>query len=161
MYGLVSQGSGDNHAAIAANQPSVESPNRDELDDLPTPTQAQERTEKITSVLPDYLRPRPFWQRALAIALPISLAAVFLILFFGDPNNNFLGRWFGGSEDATKMAAMERHPVCGRVSCGRRRHEACRPGSARKRLCGHRAGREVDTIGLQCRERCKSVRWQV
>jgi hypothetical protein len=111
MYGLVSQGSGDNHALIAANQPAVESPERDELDDLPTPTQAQERTEKITSVLPDYLRPRPFWQRALAIALPISLAAVFLILFFGDPNNNFLGRWFGGSEDATKMAAMERHPA--------------------------------------------------
>ena len=111
MYGLVSQGSGDNHAAIAANQPAVEAPERDELDDLPTPTQAQERTEKITSVLPDYLRPRPFWQRALAIAVPVSLAAVFLILFFGDPNNNFLGRWFGGSEDATKMAAVERHPV--------------------------------------------------
>jgi hypothetical protein len=111
MYGLVSQGSGDNHALIAANQPAVESPERDELDDIPTPTQAQERTEKITSVLPDYLRPRPFWQRALAIALPIALAAVFLILFFGDPNNNFLGRWFGGSEEAMRMAATEPHPA--------------------------------------------------
>jgi hypothetical protein len=107
MYGLVSQGSGDNHAAIAANQPSSASPEPDELDDLPTPGQAQERTEKIDSLLPEYLRPRPLWKRAVFVALPIALVAVFVILFVTDPAHNF-GSWFGSSDNnSAKMAAAE------------------------------------------------------
>jgi hypothetical protein len=103
MYGLVSQGSGDNHAAIAANQPSVASADRDELDDMPSPAQAEERTEKIDSLLPDYLRPRPFWQRAMLVAFPVALVAVFAILFLTDPARHL----FPGADNAEKTVALD------------------------------------------------------
>jgi hypothetical protein len=104
MYGLVSQGSGDNHALLAANKPATASAERDELDDMPTPAQAQERTEKIDSLLPDYLRPRPFWKRAMLVSFPIAALAVFAILTLNDPAN----KWFGGADNAAKMAALDR-----------------------------------------------------
>ncbi|HET6328952.1 MAG TPA: hypothetical protein VFG04_29985 [Planctomycetaceae bacterium] len=110
MYGLVSQGSGDNHAVLAANQPAAASADRDELDDMPTPVQAQERTEKIDSLLPDYLRPRPFWKRALVVSVPVALALVFALLYVTDQSNNLrLPHWLGGADtNAEKMAAIDR-----------------------------------------------------
>jgi hypothetical protein len=105
MYGLVSQGSGDNHAAIAANQPSAASADRDELDDLSPATAAQERTEKIDSLLPDYLRPPSFWKRAFMVAVPVALAAVLVYTLVDDPAYNIRGRWFGrGADNSTQVA---------------------------------------------------------
>jgi hypothetical protein len=110
MYGLVSQGSGDNHAAIAAGKPAAASPNRDELDDLPTPSQAQERTEKIDSLVPDYLRARPFWKRALVIAVPLALIGVWAGLYITDPANDLLNRLLGGSDSsAVKTASIDQN----------------------------------------------------
>ncbi|HEV8003284.1 MAG TPA: hypothetical protein VGP63_25585 [Planctomycetaceae bacterium] len=108
MYGLVSQGSGDNHALLASNQPVTAAADRDELDDIPTPYQATERTEKIDSLVPEYLRPRPFWQRALLVSFPIAALAVFVIISVNDP----AGRWFGlgGADNSAKMAAVDRNP---------------------------------------------------
>ncbi len=110
MYGLVSQGSGDNHAVMAANQPAAASADRDELDDMPTPVQSQERTEKIDSVLPDYLRQPPFWRRALVVSVPVALALVFALLYVTDQSNNLrLPHWLGGADtNAEKIAAMDR-----------------------------------------------------
>ncbi len=100
MYGLVSQGSGDNHAAIAAGQPSAAAVAHDDLDDLPTPAKAEERTEKIDSLLPDYLRPRPFWQRALYVTVPAVLVGLLAILIFTDQTfNSRFGKFFGGSDN--------------------------------------------------------------
>src|ERR1700733_3895567 len=107
MYGLVSQGSGDNHAAIAAGQRVEAAPERDELNDLSPPGQAQEHTEKIESLVPDYLRPRPFWQRALVIAVPTALLITLVLLIVTDPS--MVGRYFGGAENSAKMAANERN----------------------------------------------------
>ncbi len=109
MYGLVSQGSGDNHAAIAAGKPSAASPDRDELDDVPTPFQAQERTEKIDSLVPEYLRNRPFWKRALVVAVPLALIGVWAGLYITDPANNLRDRWFGSSDSSAKTASIDQN----------------------------------------------------
>ncbi|HEV8068901.1 MAG TPA: hypothetical protein VGP76_14285 [Planctomycetaceae bacterium] len=110
MYGLVSQGSGDNHAAIAAGKPAAASPDRDELDDMPTPFQAQERTEKIDSLVPDYLRNRPFWKRALVVAAPVVLIGLWVGLYITDPASNIRDRWFGGSDNsAVKTASVDQN----------------------------------------------------
>jgi hypothetical protein len=108
MYGLVSQGSGDNHAAIAAGQPAAAAGAHDDLDDLPRPTQPEERTEKIDSLLPEYLRPRPFWQRAAYVAVPVVLLVLLGSLIVNDPTFHFfhLSKWFGGADNMAGQIAL-------------------------------------------------------
>jgi hypothetical protein len=105
MYGLVSQGSGDNHAAIAAGQSAAAGAAHDDLDDLATPTQPEERTEKIDSLLPEYLRPRPFWQRAAYVAVPVVLLVLLGSLIVNDPTFH-LGKWFGGADNTAGQVAV-------------------------------------------------------
>jgi hypothetical protein len=108
MYGLVSQGSGDNHAAIAAGQTAAPAADQDELDDLATPAQAQERTEKIDSLIPEYLRRPPLWKRALFVVLPVTAVLLLVLTFVTDPASNFRLPWFGGAENnAAKLAASD------------------------------------------------------
>ncbi len=113
MYGLVSQGSGDNHAAIAAGQPAEAAAANDELDDLATPTRPEERTEKIDSLVPDYLRKPPFWQRALYVTVPAVLVGLLAILIFTDQTfNSRFGKFFGGSDNTAGQVAanLPNHP---------------------------------------------------
>src|ERR1700733_2142467 len=56
MYGLVSQGSGDDQAAVAAQTPAEASKNGDDNDDEISAPQEKEQTETIGSALPDYLK---------------------------------------------------------------------------------------------------------
>lgn len=101
MYGLVSQGSGDNQAAVAAQMPAEASKAVDDFDeDVATP-QEKEQTETIGSALPDYLKPRPLWRRALALfgaALAISLFIALMV-----PDSTYKS-WFGSGEAPTPVA---------------------------------------------------------
>jgi len=95
MYGLVSQGSGDNQAAVAAQTPTEAPKTVDEDDDAVSALQEKEQTETIGSALPDYLKPRPVWKRGAALfgaALVISLLVVLIVTdptykkwFFAEP----------------------------------------------------------------------------
>jgi len=95
MYGLVSQGSGDNQAAVAAQTPTEAPKTADEDEDAVSALQEKEQTETIGSALPDYLKPRPVWKRGAALfgaALVISLLVVLIVTdptykkwFFAEP----------------------------------------------------------------------------
>ena len=162
MYGLVSQGSGDNHAAIAAGQPAPAAADRDELDDLPTPGQAQERTEKIDSLLPEYLRPRPFWQRALLVVLPVTAVALLVIVLFTDPSFNIWGRWFAGNENhSMKVASAEPGRPTGAkpAKAGQASHEpvangadAAAAGGAAKLTAASTTGSAPATVGAETKQ---------
>jgi len=89
MYGLVSQGSGDNQAAVAAGEVSKPEKEGDEIDDLAALPQAKDKTETIGSALPDYLKPRPFWRRALAPVVLVTAVVLFALLSITDTANNF------------------------------------------------------------------------
>jgi hypothetical protein len=101
MYGLVSQGSGDNHAAVAAQTPTEAPKNVDEDEDAVSALQEKEQTETIGSALPDYLKPRPIWRRAATLfgaALGISLLVVLIVT---DPGyKNSIRNWLGFGEPA-------------------------------------------------------------
>ncbi len=87
MYGLVSQGSGDGQAAVAAEMaPDIEHKDSDEIDAAALP-QEKERTETIGSALPDYLKPRP-WRRAIPLAIAVLVVVALIAL---DPGST---RWF-------------------------------------------------------------------
>lgn len=110
MYGLVSQGSGDNQAAVAAEMPVEVHAPVDAIDAAVLAPQEKEQTETIGSALPDYLKPRPFWQRALPLIGAVVLLVVFGWLFFGDPTNNFkFSKWFGSGESAEQVAHSPRN----------------------------------------------------
>jgi hypothetical protein len=98
MYGLVSQGSGDNQAAVAAQTPSEAPKDADERDDAVTLPQEKDQTETIGSALPDYLKPRPIWKRAATLfgaALVISLLAVLIVTDRGNPIGDWFRNWSG------------------------------------------------------------------
>jgi hypothetical protein len=101
MYGLVSQGSGDNQAAVAAQMPSEAPKEVDETDEAITTPQEKEQTETIGSALPDYLKPRPFWKRAAALFGAAFVISLLVVLFVTDPTYNLgIGKWFGFGEPA-------------------------------------------------------------
>jgi hypothetical protein len=92
MYGLVSQGSGDGQAAVAAETaPDIVHKESDEIDAAVLP-QEKEPTESIGSALPDYLKPRP-WRRV--IPLGIAILAVVVLIALDPGYSRSLGRWLG------------------------------------------------------------------
>lgn len=103
MYGLVSQGSGDDQAAVAAETPAEAADEEDdEIDAVAAETQETESTETIGSALPDYLKPRPFWRRAVTIFVPALVIALFIVLIVTDPDNR-IGKWLGFGEQAANL----------------------------------------------------------
>jgi hypothetical protein len=111
MYGLVSQGSGDNHAAVAAETPVDKLDEVGETDGAITVLQEKEQTETIGSALPDYLKPRPFWQRALPIIGGVVALVLLGYLIISDPGNNFpIRKWFGFGEASGPVAGSSSEP---------------------------------------------------
>lgn len=111
MYGLVSQGSGDNQAAVAAGEAPEPEKHGDEIDDLAALPQAKDQTETIGSALPDYLKPRPFWRRALTPIFLITAVVLFALTFVTDSASNpvkdavaRLGRMVGLNKEAEPAA---------------------------------------------------------
>jgi hypothetical protein len=103
MYGLVSQGSGDGQAAVAAEMaPDIEHKDSGEIDGALLP-QEKERTETIGSALPDYLKPRP-WRRAIPVAIVVLVIIALIAL---DPRSTrSLLRLVGLSQDAAPAAGQ-------------------------------------------------------
>jgi hypothetical protein len=94
MYGLVSQGSGDNQAAVAAQMPDEAAKEVDDLDEVVSP-QAKDQTETIGSGLPDYLKPRPLWRRAVTLFGAAFVISLLVALIVTDPTYK---KWFGFGE---------------------------------------------------------------
>ncbi len=109
MYGLVSQGSGDNQAAVAAEKPADTPDDVDDADAVITSLQEKEQTETIGSALPDYLKPRPFWRRAVTLFVPALLIAVFVVLIVTDPDySKRISKWLGfGDASAPALQQTE------------------------------------------------------
>jgi hypothetical protein len=100
MYGLVSQGSGDNQAAVAASEPATAAKEEAmDSDILVGQPRLKEQSEAMGSELPDYLKPRPFWLRALVTSVIIALPLLLILLIATDQTSNFgMGRtvaWLG------------------------------------------------------------------
>ena len=95
MYGLVSQGSGDGQAAVAAEMaPDIEHKDSGEIDGALLP-QEKERTETIGSALPDYLKPRP-WRRAIPLAIAVLVVVASDCSLIGSSTRSLgLGRLVG------------------------------------------------------------------
>ena len=99
MYGLVSQGSGDDQALVAAQTPSEAPKNGDDKEDAVEALQEKEQTETIGSALPDYLKPRPFWQRAATLFGAALVISFLVVLIVTDPSyNKSIRGWFGFGE---------------------------------------------------------------
>ncbi len=106
MYGLVSQGSGDNQAAVASETPpETEEKEADEIDAAAAAPQEKGPTETIGSALPDYLRPRPIWRRTLTIFVPALVIILLFALIVTDPGYNIrIGKWLGIGEGSVPVA---------------------------------------------------------
>ena len=91
MYGLVSQGSGDDQAAVAAQTPTEAPKTVDEDDDAISVPQEKEQTETIGSALPDYLKPRPVWERAATLFGAALVISFLVVLIVTDPTYK---KWF-------------------------------------------------------------------
>jgi hypothetical protein len=103
MYGLVSQGSGDGQAAVAAEMaPDIEHKDSDEIDATMLP-QEKERTETIGSALPDYLKPRP-WRRAIPLAIVVLVVVALIALDQGSTRR--LARLVGLSQETGPAAGQ-------------------------------------------------------
>ena len=103
MYGLVSQGSGDGQAAVAAEMaPDIEHKDSDEIDAAMLP-QEKERTETIGSALPDYLKPRP-WRRAIPLAIVVLVVVALIAL--DQSSARWLGRMVGLGQEAGPVAGQ-------------------------------------------------------
>jgi hypothetical protein len=100
MYGLVSQGSGDNQAAAAAGTPAnTGDKDSDEIPVAAAALQEKEQTETIGSSLPDYLKPRPVWRRALPIfGVALAISVFFVLIVTDQGYNNWLGKLLGIGE---------------------------------------------------------------
>ncbi len=110
MYGLVSQGSGDDQAAVAAQTPTEAPKNGDDNDDAVIAQQEKEQTETIGSALPDYLKPRPVWQRAVTLFVAALVISLLVVLIVTDPTyKNSIRNWlgFGEAAPAVTEAAAE------------------------------------------------------
>jgi hypothetical protein len=103
MYGLVSQGSGDGQAAVAAEMtPDIEHKDSGEIDAAMVP-QEKEQTETIGSALPDYLKPRP-WRRAIPLAIAVLVVVALIAL---DPSSTrWLGRLVGLGQEGGPAAGQ-------------------------------------------------------
>jgi hypothetical protein len=109
MYGLVSQGSGDDQAAVAAQTPTEAPKNGDDNDDAVSGLQEKEQTETIGSALPDYLKPRPIWQRAVTLFVAALVISLLIVLIVTDPTyKNSIRNWLGFGE--TAQAVTETAP---------------------------------------------------
>jgi hypothetical protein len=100
MYGLVSQGSGDNQAAVAAQMPSEATKEGDDFDEAVTTPQEKDQTETIGSGLPDYLKPKPLWRRAAALFGAAFVISLLIALIVTDPGYK---KWFGGGESTAPL----------------------------------------------------------
>jgi hypothetical protein len=105
MYGLVSQGSGDDQALVAAQTPNEAPKNGDAKEDAVDALQEKEQTETIGSALPDYLKPRPIWQRAATLFGAAFLISLLVALIVTDDSYKFqIGKWFGFGDSAAPVA---------------------------------------------------------
>ncbi|MGE3314813.1 MAG: hypothetical protein AB7O26_06810 [Planctomycetaceae bacterium] len=126
MYGLVgehptsepdyaTQGN-DGHPDQAHPQPLAET-----MAGTPHSAGAAEKTGKG---LPEYLRPRPFWQRALPVAVLIAAFSVLGFVMVTDPNfRSMWGSWKSG-ESEPAVAVVDPAPPRVKLNRGFNRKEA-------------------------------------
>ncbi len=110
MYGLVSQGSGDDQAAAAAGTtPNTEDKDSDEIPVAASALQEKEQTETIGSALPDYLKPRPLWRRALPIfGVALAICGLFALIVSDkeSPIGKSIAKWLGMGEGSAQTAVV-------------------------------------------------------
>ena len=111
MYGLASSGNGDEPASIAAETPMADAVEPEPASAYGAASEA-ETPQKGESAIPEYLRPRPVWQRAVPVLVAVLAVGLLIALIVFDPAfNRRWGLWGGGNAEPEPAVAQNQNEL--------------------------------------------------